>query len=641
MVLQVIRERLTGPALWLILAILIVPFAFVGVNEYLSSGSGNQVAMVNDEEISFEAFNQSFINYRRGMQQRMGEDFNPADFDSLVARLEHLDRMIDEELLRQAAMSINLAIDNDQLAETIRSIPAFQVEGAFNADVYQARVQSMGMTIPQFEEELRTSAVLSTLPQGIRDSSFATRSEYQEYIALSEQTRSFRAVTVAADVEAIEPEFTEEELEAWYQENRERFQTEETVVIEYVDLDMSTVDAGEIPSEESLRAAYEAQKARFIVPERRRVSHILIEAPASAEAPEVEAARIQAEALARQAREGDDFATLAEANSEDIGSAALGGDLGFLEPGIMAESFESAVYTLTLDEPISDPVQTGFGWHVIKLTDIEPSAGMSFEEAREVLVAESMEEQGERLFLDLADRLVDIVYEDPTTLEAAALDLDLEIQTQGPFSRAGGEGIASNPEVIAAAFSELVLEQGSSSDLIELGPARAVILRVLEHQPVRIKERSEVLPDVIAGLREEAARELARERADELLAEVEAGTAIDVVAEEAGLLVQEYNNVARRSALPDPLTVVEVFSLPRPAPDESLLQVVESFPGYSLVELQSVTDGAVDGSQLIQGRQARMMMGTVNAGVESWALIRQLREQAKVEIFEDNLGVSR
>ncbi len=641
MVLQVIRERLTGPALWLILAILIIPFAFVGVNEYLTSGSGNNVAMVNEQEITFEAFNQSFLNYRRGMQQRMGDQFNPAEYDTLVARLEYLDQMIDEELLRQAAESLDLAVDDERLAETIRSIPAFQVEGVFNPDVYQARVTSMGMTIPQFEAELRGSAVVSTLPMGVRDSSFATRTEFEEFIALSEQTRSFRAVTVPADIESIEPEFSEEQQEAWYLDNMNLFQTEETVVIEYLDLDVSSMNVAEVPSEESLRAAYEAQKGRFIVPERRRVSHILIEASASAEDVEIQTARLQAEALARQAREGDDFAALAEANSADIGSAPLGGDLGFLEPGIMADSFETAAYALTLDQPISDPVQTGFGWHVIMLTDIEPSSGMAFEEARDMLIAESMEEQSERLFLDLADRMVDIVYEDPTTLEAAALDLDLQVQTEGPFTRAGGFGVSSNPEVVAAAFSELVLEQGSASDLIDLGPSHAIVLRVQEHQPVRTKELSEVRPQVIEGLRQSAAREIAREQAGAMLAEVEAGVTLDEVAAASGLTVQELDSVGRNSAVPDPLTVTGVFNLPRPYADEPLLRVVESDAGFSVIALYAVADGELDPSQLIGVRQARTMMGTINSGVESWALVRQLREQANIEIFEENLGISR
>ncbi len=641
MLLQSIRDRLTGVLALVVLGLLVIPFAFVGVNQYFSSGSGNQVALVNDQEISFEAFNQSFINYRRSMQQRLGAAFDPAEYDSLVARLEHLDRMIDEELLRQAAEELGFAVDDERLAQTIRDVPAFQVDGAFNADVYQARVNSMGMSIPQFEQQLRQSAVISTLPQAIRDSSFATQGEYEEYVSLVEQTRSFQVLNVAADAESTSAEFGEEAIAAWYENNTDRFQTEERVTIEYLELDGATLGGSTEPSEDDLRAAYEAQKGRFITPERRRVSHILIEAPADSDEAVIEEARLRAEALAQQAQEGADFAALAEASSEDIGSAPMGGDLGFLDPGLMAASFEEAAYALTLESPVSDPVQTGFGWHVIKLTDIEPSSGMSFEEAREELLSEAREAESEREFLEMADRMVDIVYEDPTTLEAASLDLGLDIQTTGPFTRAGGEGIAANPDVVEAAFSDLVLVQGSASDLVDLGPNHAVMLKVVEHEPVRTRPLEEVRDEVVAALRAERAGEEARLRAEALLAQVNGGAALETVAEAEGLEVLSVEDAGRRSFDPDPVIVANVFKLPRPGDDTPTHHVVESADGYGLVALQSVTDGSVDESQPLAARQARLMMGSINASTESWALVRQLREQADVQIFEDNLGVSR
>jgi peptidyl-prolyl cis-trans isomerase D len=641
MVLQSIRDRLTGVLAFIILGLLIIPFAFVGVNEYLSAGSGNQVAMVNEEEITFEAFNQSFINYRRQMQQRLGDGFNPADYDSLVVRLEHLDRMIDEELLRQAAERLDFAVDDQRLAETIREIPAFQVDGAFNADVYQARVAAMGMSVPQFESQLRQSAAISTLPQAISSSSFATDREYREFVALTEQTRDFQVLMVPSILDEVPDSVPEETLLAWYEENRGRFQTEEQVTIEYVEIDSSVLPESDPPSEEDLRAAYEAQQGRFITPERRRVSHILIEAPASAPQADIEAARLRAEAIAAQALSGEDFAALAETSSEDIGSSALGGDLGFLEPGIMAESFEAAAFNLTLEDPISDPVQTGFGWHVIKLTDIEPASGMSFEEAREVLLEEAREAGSERAFLDLADRLVDIVYEDPTTLEAASLDLGLEIRTEGPFTRAGGPGIASNPDVVEAAFSDLVLVQDSASDLIDLGPTDAVVLRVLEHEPVRTQSFEEVRDAVVQGVREELAMTRAREQAESLQTRVAGGETLEAIAEADGFMLESVEAARRQSLAPDPLVVQNVFKLPRPEGEGPGLHVVEGMNGYSLVALQSVVDGEVAEDAPLASRQARAMMGTINASVESWALVRQLRENADVRIFEENLGVNR
>lgn len=641
MVLQSIRERLTGFLAFVILGILIIPFAFVGVNEYLTAGSGNQVALVNDEEISFEAFNQSYLSYRRQMQQRLGEAFDPDVYEGLVPRLEHLDRMIDEEVLRQASEKLGFATDDQRLADAIREIPAFQVDGRFNADVYQARVNAMGMSIPEFEAQIRQSSALATLPQAISNSSFATDTEYREYVALVEQRRAFDVVSVMADTESVPPDFSEEALTAWYEANRGRFQTEETVTIEYLEIDADDLPAIAPPSEDDLRAAYEAQQGRFITPEQRRVSHILIEAPASADPADIDAARLRAEALARQAREGGDFAELAASNSEDIGSAPLGGDLGFLEPGMMAESFETAAFNLTLEAPISDPVQTGFGWHVIKLTEIEPSSGMSFEEAREVLIAEAEEAVSERQFLDLADRLVDIVYEDPTTLEAAALDLGIEVQQAGPFSRAGGPGVAANPEVVEAAFSELVLVQGSASDLVELAPTRAVMLRVLEHEPVRTQTLEEVRDRVVAGLRAERALENARDRAAALLARAEESESLAEIAAAEGLEVQSVEDAGRRSAVPDPVTVQNVFRLPEPGEQAPTLHLVEGDNRWNVLALKSVTDGSVEEGALLASRQARAMISTINASVESWALVRQLRESADIEIFEDNLGVSR
>jgi peptidyl-prolyl cis-trans isomerase D len=641
MVLQSIRERLTGVLAFVILGLLVIPFAFVGVNEYLTAGSGNQVALVNDEEISFEAFNQSFINYRRQMQARMGAAFDPTAYDTLVARLEHLDRMIDEELLRQSAVSLDFAVDDERLAREIRDIPAFQVDGTFNADVYQARVNAMGMSIPQFEAEMRASAAVATLPQAISTSSFATNAEYREFVALTEQTRTFDVVSIPADSTGAPAEFDEATMLAWYEDNRNLFQTEETVTIEYLEIDSANFEAGDPPAEEDLKAAYEAQKGRFITPERRRVSHILIEVPGSADDAAVEAARLRAEALSLQAREGEDFVALAEANSEDIGSASLGGDLGFLEPGIMAESFETAVFELTLDDPISEPVQTGFGWHVIRLTEVEPASGMSFEEAREVLVSEAQEAEGERQFLNLADRMVDIVYEDPTTLEAASLDLGIDVQTAGPFTRAGGLGIAANPDVVQAAFSDLVLLQDSASDIIDLGPSHAILLRVLEHEPVRTQEFEEVSDAVVAGLQREWSLDQAREQAAALAARVDAGEALADVAAEAELEVLAVDAAARRSDIPDPVTVSNVFRLPKPAGETPEVHRVEGLNGYGVVVLKNVTDGEVTEDAPLAARQARTMMGTLNASVESWALVRQLRETADVQIFEDNLGVTR
>jgi peptidyl-prolyl cis-trans isomerase D len=202
MVLQSIRDRLTGIIAIFIFAILIIPFAFVGVSSYFQSDAVNAVALVNDQEITIGEFNSQFQNYRRRMQAQLGDAFDPVAFDQPIIRRQYLDQMIDEELLAQVALDAGLAVDNQYLAQSIREMAGFQVDGEFNADVYQARLAAQGMTPKQFEAEMRASILLGQFPSAIGTSAIATDWEAREYARLIDQQRSFRAIVVPAFPEA-------------------------------------------------------------------------------------------------------------------------------------------------------------------------------------------------------------------------------------------------------------------------------------------------------------------------------------------------------------------------------------------------------------------------------------------------------
>lgn len=638
MVLQSIRERLTGVLAFTILGILVIPFALVGVNQYFTSSGANIVAKVNETEITTNDFNQSFSNYRRRMQSVMGAAYDPVQFDQLVVRREHLEALIEQELISQAAQSLGLDVDDATLAEEIRKIPAFQVDGQFNADVYQARLLSQGMTPNQFQSEMRSQFVMTELPKNIAESSFATSAEVRDLVGLLDQKRDFNAVLVPADTEERVVEFSDAEIEAWHESHAGDYMSEEQVIIEYVELDSATLESGVPPDEDYLRAQFEAQKARFISPEQRQVSHILIEVASDASEAEIETARQTAQDLSGRAREGEDFAALAKEYSQDKGSADEGGDLGWVESGVMVQAFENAMYELSMDTPVSEPVRTGFGWHVIQLRDIRESTGMSFEEARPTLVREYEEENAARAFLEQADRLVDLIYEDPTTLESAALVMDLPIQVAGPFTRAGGEGIAANSEVVAAAFSDLVLLQDSVSDPINLDENRLVMIKLKEHLPVALKPVEEVRDDIIATLSENLARESANARANELLTALQSGdTELEALATEFGLEYGHHGSVQRNSPIPDSMLVQEIFRLPAPVEGEVIEAVLPTSNGFAVVQLESVVQGELEGSAALAQQQYERVISNGNASLENAALLRQLRAAANIEVFEDRI----
>jgi len=587
MVLQAIRERLTGIIAIFIFAILIIPFAFVGVNSYFTSDSVNSVARVNDVDISVNDYSQGFQNYRRRMQSLMGARFDPEQFDQPIVRRQFLDSLIDKELLAQVSLEVGLSVDDQRLAQAIREIPAFQVDGEFNTDVYQSRLLAQGTTPQEFENDMRAQLILEQFPGTITASAIATDWELQQFVRLQDQQRSFKALLVKAvtddeeavgDVESAEEELegaaeetleeavdaaeeaideaaleesepqepvdtsspvAEEAIVAWYEGHPGDYRSEEQVLIEYIELNAETLEDDLEPDEDELRARFEEQKARFITPEARLASHILIEVSPEADEATIETERQMAEGLAQRARDGEDFAALASEHSQDAGSASEGGDLGWIEPGFMVQAFEDGVYELDLEAPISDPVQTGFGWHVIQLRDIRPAEGMSFEEARDILVEEYIAESQERKFLEQADRLVDLIYEDPTTLNAAADMLDLDIKEAGPFGRTGGVDVAAIPAVVSAAFSDLVLAQGAVSDPVDLGENHIVMLRIKEYFPEALKPLDEVRDEVIASVQRENAMQAAAARADELLTQLESGADILALAEDDSIELLE------------------------------------------------------------------------------------------------------
>jgi peptidyl-prolyl cis-trans isomerase D len=660
MVLQSIRDRLTGIIAVFIFAILIIPFAFVGVSSYFTSDAVNAVAVVNDQEITLNQFNAGFQNYRRRMQAQLGASFDPEFFDQAIVRRQFLDQMINEELLVQLSTEAGLAVDDQRLALAIRNIEGFQVDGEFNADVYQARLSAQGRTPTQFEIDMRASMVLNQFPGSISSSAITTNWEVNDYVRLIDQTRAFKAVVVPAfppepeeeaetevadteaEEEAVEEAVAEEEvldeeaILAWYEAHQGEFMSREMVIIEYLELDAATLGGAVEVEEDDLLAQFEEQESRFITPESRLASHILIEVDSAAPEVDIETAREQAGELSERARAGEDFAALASEYSQDIGSATEGGDLGWVEPGFMVQAFEDGLYALSMENPVSGPIQTGFGWHVINLREIRPAEGMTFTEARDILLEEYKTEADERRFLEQADRMVDIIYEDPTTLDAAAEELGLEVLEAGPFGRGGGElGVSANMNVVAASFSDLVLAQGVISDPVDLGLNHIVLIRLKEHLPEAQLPLEEVRDQVAESVRQERAMEAASLAADELFAGLVAGADIVALAEESGLELVQAEAATRTSPEINARLRSHVFLLQEPGEAGPATAVVELDDGFAVIQLDSVTPGELAEEDALRKQAYNRRISNATASTETLGFLEMLRKQSTIEVYED------
>ncbi len=630
--LQAIRDRITGVVAIFVLGLLAVPFLFFGVESYIRAVPQDAVAVVGDDEISSTEFQTSFARFRAEQRQQQGEAYDEIATNQPSVRREHLEGMIDQLLLRQYSESLGLTISDGQIAQILAEIPAFQANGRFDGELYRQVVRGSGRTIRGFEQELRDDLLVSLVPTALSASAVVTEAEIDRMIALRQETRQLSWIEVAAEQFRDQVELSEADIEAYYQENSQDFLTEEQVRLAFLDVDARNMTDGLSLDEEELRNRYEAARQRYMTPEARRASHILI--ASGSERSEQQAREKITEILARL-NDGESFETLAETYSDDPLSAEQGGDLGFVSPGEMVEPFEDALFQLGDAGEVSEVVETRFGLHLIRLEEIRPPQGMSFEEAREEILDEYIERESEGRFIDVSERLVDMIFADDSNIESIAHQLALDVEETDAFGRSGGSGIARQASIITTAFSDAQLIDRRVSDPIELDRNRSVVIQVIEHFPAEPRPLDEVREQITERLLTERATAMAREKADRLATQAREGD-LEAVAAEAELDLQVVDALARFDFQHGFDLVNEVFRLPAPRESASL-HVLSKGDGYVVARLEGVTPGNPATASTAERAGMRQQLQFAQMGNDVAALLEYLRANTSIRVLEERL----
>ena len=629
--LQAIREHTQGWIAWVIVIFLSIPFALWGIQSYLGVGSEPIAATVNGLEIPQREFDSRYQDTRLRLREQLGAAYRPDLFDEPTLRAQVLDTMIQETLLQQLSHELGLRASSQELQGAILSNPAFQKDGRFDKATYDRTLELQGMHSLQYEEGLRQRIVGTQLQRTLLASAFATAREVAEFVRLDRQRRQIAYIRLPqAGFDAAEEPLEEAALSAYYRDHQASFQTPERVKLGYLVLDVQSLGDAQVPTEEELRRLYEDESARFRQPEQRRARHILVALPAEANEPEAAKARARLEAIRARLAGGEDFATVAKEQSEDPGSASQGGDLGLFGRGVMDPAFDQAVFGLALNT-LSEPVRSAFGYHLIEITEIQPEHVKPFEEVRDQLAAEAAKSRAEGLFYDWAERLANLVYETPDSLEPAAEALGLPLHHSDWIDRNGGEGLLAERKVVAAAFSDDVLREGLNSELIEPERNRlqAVVVRVLEHEEATVKPLEAVREDIAGILRAERATAAAAAAAQGLLARLQAGEDKTLVA--TGYSLEEPGLVARDAAEVPPGVRDLAFTLPRPAAGAATFGHTTLAQGdAAVVILGQVVDG--DLAELDEAERKRLkddLQQSLGRGdYEQW--LSDLERRAKI-----------
>lgn len=631
--LQAIRDRVTGIVAIFILGLLAIPFVFFGLDSYVQSVPQDAVAQVGDSEIKVSEFQAEFSRYRAQLRQQQGDAYDELQANRPEARREFLENMIDRRLLRQHAQSMGMAISANTIADVIRNVPAFQIDGRFDAEIYRQRMAASGQSASAFERELASDLLVQELPAAVSASVIVTDADVDRWLRVQMEKRQISYTSIQSQAFSEEVSIGESEIEAFYNENQGQFMRPERVSVEFIELDTRDMADDLEVDEAVLQQRYEATQARFMTAERRRASHILI--TADGERTEEEA-RALAQSLLERLESGEDFAELAAELSDDPGSARQGGDLGWIEPDVMMPEFEAALYDL---EPgaIAGPVETEFGWHLIRLDEIDAPRGQTFAEARGEILEEVREERADDLYIEMSERMIDLVYADPTGLDAVAEDLGLELQQAGPFSRFSAEGLMANPRVLEAVFSDLVLIERQASEPVEIDPNHSVVVRVTEHQPSEPRPLDDVADEIRSRLERDAAREAARAYASNLVERIRSGEeTLEQVAEVEALEVQQ-QEATRRSFELGSQVLDTLFSLPRPADGGSVLEVIPNAGNWMLVRLEEVVPGNSEEADDAQRQSASQQIRFTRSNLEFEGLLQWLRENTEINVIEQRL----
>jgi peptidyl-prolyl cis-trans isomerase D len=405
----------------------------------------------------------------------------------------------------------------------------------------------------------------------------------------------------------------------------------ERVSLEYIELEGSKLEVNLTPDDSVLKDRYEKEKARFVTNEQRLASHILIKVGGKGGPDDQKQALAKAEDIEKQLKDGKKFDELAKQNSDDLGSKNQGGDLGWLDKGTTDEAFETALFALQKGE-VSAPVLTSEGYHIIDLRDVRPGKTRTFDEVKPELAKQYADSEKERVYAEKAGKLTDLVYQDASSLEPAAKELGLKVEKTALFARTGGEGVAANPAVVKAAFSDGVLVQNNNSDPIEVGPNQVVAVRIAEHKPSTPIPLDSVKDSVRAKILAERVAKEAKARADALFADLGKGQTLDQLAAADKLKLEEQKGIGRDAANVDSALVRAVFSMPRPQagkPDDQLVEL--GGDSYALVQLDNVVDGEPSKLDAKTKDAARNTLAQGIGSVVSREFIAALRKDAKIK----------
>ncbi|CUZ16664.1 MULTISPECIES: peptidylprolyl isomerase [Serratia] len=615
-----LRAAANHVVLKIILALIILSFVLTGVGNYLIGGSGDYAAKVNGQTIERAQLEQAFQSERSRMQQQLGDQFSAlAGNEGYMQQMRRqvLSQLIDNMLLDQYAKKLGLAVSDDQIKDAIRKAPYFQTNGQFDNAKYLDLIGRMGYTADNFAQSMRQQLVNQQLIQAFGESGFVLPSESQAMAALVLQERDVRLATI--DLKALQAKQSagDDELKAYYDQNKNSFIAPEQMKVSYISLDAASMQDKVKVSEEDISAYYDQHKSSYGQPERKNYSVIQLKTEA------------EANAALDELKKGADFATLAKEKSTDIISRRTGGELGWLEPETTADELKQA--NLTEKGQLSGVVKSSVGFLIVRLNDIEPEKVKPLSEVHDAIAKQVQQEKAVDAYYALQQKVSEAATSDNESLASAEEAAGVKAAQSDWFTRDNIPAALNFKPVVQAIFDGSLIGEngapGSNSDVITVDGDRAFVVRVSGHKPEGIEPFDQVKDRVAELVKRNKAVQEAKLQGEKLLVELKQGKG-DEAMKAAGLSFGAVQKMAR--APEDSQLVESVFALPHPQDGKPVYGMSQDRQdNVVLIALDAVKPGTLPEDEM-KTFVGKMEEGATGVSFDS--LLASLRKEAKIKM---------
>ena len=631
--LQLIRDKSQGLIVGFIVFLISLTFALFGIQSYFTGQSDVIVAEVDSHEITLT----DLINRIKTIRQQTEDDLqtqtDPDLWSSDFIKLQTLNLMIDEVVLDQTITDAGIRISDESLVNKLKDVDAFYDESGFSRERYESLLTRTGTTVKEFESNVASDVLRSHVKLGILGSEFSTDSENLFLFQLRNQKRDISLALIkifknSNDIVASEPE-----VKQYYQENKESYKTTEKVALQYLKLSREAIKSS-LPKigEDSLRDIYSANLATYSTPETRSIEYLLVQENNSSETKE--RSKI-IDNIFDQAAKGRSFSEIAQTIDDSIEIEI--DSVENLNRSDLPVSLSDVVFALSDIGSVSNPINTEFGTHFVKLNGVNPTVILPFDTVKVEIMKDELDRRADQVYFERAELMAELAFENPDSLDVVSSTLEITPQETELVTKKQLVNEFRIPSVLKI-FNDDVLVNRYNSEPVETPDDNIFIFRVKKHEKATIPEFKNVQEQVKQNFIETQLKEATIELAEAVITELREFGGQSALFQNKKLSWKTNKSIGRYSDMVPINVRNKAFAVELENNNPHYFQIQYDDSTVAIIRVQNQQMPAVSEADENELNSIRDFIVRPRSAVMWKDYLKILRNEKKIKIYNSNLS---